>query len=117
MPPSKATTKYTQVKPVAQPAGTQIRSRLLKLAASDFDPDDYRHMAGSKSVNGYCVHCHCRHAPLTVCGYCRGRVKMIRDGREAEINWSGEGPVPVKPGPKIYVEPTLPKESDDDQGM
>lgn len=94
-----------------------LSERLLELAATKFDPDDYKK---EQLPSRRCDHCGVQYAPGGVCGYCRGRVKMIRDGRVSEINWTGEGPLPkpAKAGPRIYVEPQLPKEADsDDEGM
>lgn len=53
---------------------------LEKLAASDFDPDDYKnrpdgHIVGDKAN---CTICRCRYAPGGICGYCRYAVRMIR---------------------------------------
>lgn len=56
---------------------------LAALAASDFDPDDYKRRPGA--VRGYCDHCRVRYAPGGVCGYCRGRVKMLRAETAARV--------------------------------
>lgn len=55
---------------------------LRKLANSSFDPGDYK---GDTSARTHGLHTRCRicrvmHAPNGICGYCRGRVRLIREG-------------------------------------
>lgn len=53
-----------------------VTAALNMLAASDFDPDDYKLL--KEAVCHYCKICGCVYAPRGYCGYCRQAVRKIR---------------------------------------
>ena len=81
--------------PVLDPTPKQWTA-IRKLAASSFDPDDYKNrgagfQAGDKMS---CDVCRCRHAPDGVCGYCRALVKRIRAEKPAPVEKEAANVVP-----------------------
>jgi hypothetical protein len=78
---------YAPKPPPLRTAAT-IKLNTEALAAdANFDPDDYKKDPNNRHCYYFCATCGVRHAIGRVCGYCRGRVKMIREGRGNEIRY------------------------------
>lgn len=87
-------------RPVIQTKLTRVQqAAALKALADDpdFDADRYKKGDVGRAYRMHCEICNTRHALCGLCGYCYGAVKMIR----------------AASGPRIYVEPQLPKEEED----
>lgn len=88
------------------------KKQLEALAATDFDPDDYKN-ASKTPVCNWCRICGCRYAPGAVCGYCRYAVRAIR-AKAAKAKTSGvESEVAPLPFLKCWDTPEAgPEDSD-----
>lgn len=83
-----------KIKPKPLAGNASQLAKLAALAASDYDTD---YKSGNATYRMYCEVCGVRHALNSLCGYCIGKVKMIR----------------AESGPSIYAEPTIhPTESE-----
>ena len=71
--------KYRPVAARKRPQQRTIDRAIRRLAATDFDPNDYL-AADTESIRfaNYCKVCNTRYAPGGVCGGCRCRVKEYR---------------------------------------